>query len=552
MWHFSSRPFLRRAAIAGVVLTCRYAVADGELSVPVQVLSPPLVTNAMAMPRPPVSEPLQVTPAARLPQYQLHRRDDGAVTNPDSPSVRFLLVVPERPLLVEAILRIDGHPFSQPREQQIQKILAFINDPEGFRKAEAKQSPAVVVPPESIPPPPEVATQLIQTPATSDAERTPAEQPKEPVIEAVAKYSPPATLYERVERMMQATGTKPSAPEIRWMLANLTDGPVLLFLNDNFQRVRAEQQPLFFVLDTNRDGVVTADEISSAVKSLESCDLDRNDIVESTEIAKVASDPRNSGVGKQAAHPHLLRLDHPSSMSDLIPHLSKIYGDTSKAIEAIDTHRDGKLDDEEQRSLQERPADLVLRVEFNTPDPTVSRLSVVSATDTIQPVVKAAVCSGNSIRLTFPRYVLELSSVQGAASDQISMGAINDGYAMLPELDPNGDGRFTIRERRTLIGRLNSFDLNGDHSIASDEIVPTYRLCLALGPHAHQPLSVLRRTGSPTIEVSAAPDWFTEMDKNKDFDLSRREFPGTDEQYQHLDLDSDQLISPSEASQAKN
>ena len=337
------------------------------------------------------------------------------------------------------------------------------------------------------------------------------------------------------------------------MLANLTDGPVLLFLNDNFQRLRAEQQPLFSVLDSNRDRVISADEIASAVKSLEECDLDRNEIVESTEIAKVARDPRNWAVATRASQPLVLRLDQATFISTLMPRLTSIYSgsDSSGALRAIDSDQDGTLDDDERKSLLERTADLVLRLDLNTQNPEASRLSVVSVTDTYRNVIETAACSTNSILLTFPKYALELSSVQETASDQISIGGINDGYAMLPELDPNGDGRFTIRERRTLVDRLKSFDRNGDHSIAADEIFPTYRLCLASGSNAHQPLSTLRRTNSPTVPASAAPDWFTEMDKNKDRDLSRKEFPGTDEQFQQLDLDSDQLISPSEAEQAK-
>ncbi len=37
------------------------------------------------------------------------------------------------------------------------------------------------------------------------------------------------------------------------------------------------------------------------------------------------------------------------------------------------------------------------------------------------------------------------------------------------------------------------------------------------------------------------------MDKNKDDDLTRREFPGTDEQFKQLDSDGDELISTAEA-----
>ena len=569
MWHLPPRSFIRQAVFAGLALASGLAVAEEKLSVPVRLLSTASVPNMMEMQRPPVPDLPPVTPAARLPQYQLKLGDSGAIAHPESPSVRFLLVTPERPLLVEAIVTIDGQPFAQPREQRIQRIMSFINDPVAFRVAEAKLSqpapseseqpiPANATPdapPESVPLSPVVEVSPTAAPAVV-TETAPEEQPKEPAkvptVEAVAKYQPPSTIYDRVERQMKSTGTKPTVQEIRWMLANWTDGPVLLFLNNNFQRLRAEQQPLFSVLDSNRDRVVSAEEIASAVKSLEECDLDRNEVVEATEIAKVASDPRNWAIANRRSQPHVLRVDQVAFLDTLMPRLTTIYsGDSSAALGTIDTNQDGTLDDKERQGLQERPADLVLRLDLNTLNPEASRLSVVSSADNSRSVIEAAVCSTNCILLTYPHFALELSSVQGAASDQISLGAINDGYAMLPELDPNGDGRFTIRERRTLVDRLKAFDRNGDSAIAPDEIFPTYRLCLALGANAHEPLSTLRRTNSPTIPDSDSPDWFTEMDKNKDRDLSRTEFPGTDEQFQQLDLDSDQLISSLEADQAK-
>ena len=501
MWLFPSRSFIRRAVLTGLVLASSLAIAEENLSVPVQSLSLPRAQNMMGMQDPPVSEPPRVTPAARMPQYQLHRSDSGTATNPDSPSVRFLLALPERPLLVEALVTIDGQPFAQLREQRIQKIMSFINDPDAFRAAESQLSQAATAdseklaptnatpdaPPESIPKSPDAEASPPESPPDA-AETTPEETPKEPTVEAVSKYAPPSTIYDRIERSMQATGTKPSAQEVRWMLANLTDGPVLLFLNENYQRLRAEQQPLFSVLDSNRDRVISADEIARAVKTLEECDLDRNAIVDSTEIAKVASDPRNWGTAARVSHPPVLRLDQASFVSSLMERLTSIYtgSESSAALGTIDTNQNGMLDDDEQQSLLGRTADLVLRLDLNTLNPEASRLSVVSAVDTYRNVIETATRSTHSILLSFPRYALELSSVQGTASDQISIGAVNDGYAMLPELDPNGDGRFTIRERRTLVDRLKSFDRNGDNSIANDEVIPTYRLSLGLGPNAHQ------------------------------------------------------------------
>ena len=576
---FQNNSLISRTIGASVLLIGSFTWAQDELSVPAQLLTPPPAPSMMAMRTPPVAEAPQVTPAARMPQYQLHRSDLGMIAHPESPSVRFLLATPGRPLLVEAVTTIDGQPYARPREQQIQKILSFINDPVAFREAEAKaaeEAKAKAATPETAISvlggvldflAEKIAEEVTPAPATESkpndevkpaeppAKESPepkVEPPKDPELVATPKYAPPSTIYERIERHMQSTGTKPTAEEVRWMLANWTDGPVLLFLNDNFQRFRSTQQPLFSALDLNRDGVLASEEIASAVKSLEACDLDRNDVVESTEIAKVASDPRNRTAKTVDSHPLVLRLDHSAAMSSLMPRLTSCYRPTDmpEALSSIDPDHDGRLNDAEKQSLLERPADLTLRVELNTQQPEASRLSVVSADDTYQAVIKTAVRSPNTILLAFPTFALELSAAQGTASDQISIGAVNDGYAMLPELDPNGDGRFTIRELRTLVDRLKTFDRNGDGSISSDETLPTYRLCIALGPHAHQPLSVLRKGNSTTTPDSSAPEWFTEMDKNKDLDLTRKEFPGTDEQFQKLDRDSDQLISHTEASQA--
>ncbi len=99
------------------------------------------------------------------------------------------------------------------------------------------------------------------------------------------------------------------------MLTHWTDGPVLLFLNDNFQRFRSSQQPLFRVLDIDHDNIISPTELAAAVKSVESCDLDRNEVVESTEIAKVASDPRLLSKVHAPSPSLVLRLDSPAALS---------------------------------------------------------------------------------------------------------------------------------------------------------------------------------------------------------------------------------------------
>jgi len=54
----------------------------------------------------------------------------------------------------------------------------------------------------------------------------------------------------------------------------------------------------------------------------------------------------------------------------------------------------------------------------------------------------------------------------------------------------------------------------------------------------------------PPPRPAAGPAWFRKMDRNRDGDVSRREFLGTREQFDRLDLDHDGLLSPKEAQAA--
>jgi hypothetical protein len=47
---------------------------------------------------------------------------------------------------------------------------------------------------------------------------------------------------------------------------------------------------------------------------------------------------------------------------------------------------------------------------------------------------------------------------------------------------------------------------------------------------------------------AAGPDWFRKMDRNRDGDVSRAEFLGSDELFRRIDTDGDGLISAAEAS----
>ncbi len=588
----------RAVLLASLVPITAIAADEVLLSVPVRILSAPQPASQMA-PMMAANEPAPAaTPAARMPQYQLHHKDLGDPGDPNSPQLRFVLAMPEQPMLIEASILIDGQPFRQARERRVQEIMRYISDPVAFRTAAdasriAGEPPAETVTDnspglvesminlvigiapaeepaarasEETPPPsdktlvdevkreeagPEVSEISVAEPPSQEPAIP--ETPAEPAVPAVPQYMAPSTIYERIDRYTQSTGAAPSIDEVRWLLTNWVDGPLLLFLNDNFQRFRADQQPVCKVLDRDRNGIVSVEEMAQSVAAFRECDLNRDDIVEATELAQAAKDvrdqPANNTTGKL-----IFRLPDEASATTFLRRLAARYAvpdALSPTLPRFDVDVDGVLSPEELKQLHVRPADIRLTIELSTSQPDASRLSITGFGEEFAALKNSAKLNPSSLTLVFRGFNLEFLAAQGSSSDQVSIGAVNDGYAMLQEIDPNTDGRFTIRELRQLNDRLAKFDQNSDGEITSDETQPTFRVCIGLGPTAHQPLALLREVNAPESATSvAAPEWFTEMDKNKDDDLTRQEFPGTDEQFKHLDADSDELISAVEASKS--
>ena len=187
--------------------------------------------------RPPIAP---TTPGGKLPQYQLGHRQRQIPSNDgvQNPNTRFFLALPESILLVEATVTIDELPFRAVREQRVQRLLQDV---------------------------------------VADSSVTPDEP----------------SVVERLRQSIELTGEAPSGDEVRWVLSNWVDGPTLLLLKDDFQRFRAHQRPEVVILDRDHDGIVSAAEIESAVRSFQECDLNRDGIIQFTEIARAAADVRD-------------------------------------------------------------------------------------------------------------------------------------------------------------------------------------------------------------------------------------------------------------------
>jgi hypothetical protein len=197
--------------------------------------------------------------------------------------LRFIVCLVERPILVEAKVTVDGKSFRMLREERIEQLL--------------KDSSQPLATPEPV------ATPAATSSDTKDtAPATKADSPPKPDVD----NSIPA----RLRRYASSTKRPLSRDEVRWLLANWADGPTLLLLDENYQRVRSGASPLFKLLDRDENQVLSNEELASAEKSLWAYDANQDEVISLTEINEGAKRTPDNTSGTPAVPPmiHLEQL----------------------------------------------------------------------------------------------------------------------------------------------------------------------------------------------------------------------------------------------------
>ena len=328
---------------------------DGKLPLEISVKqlqapAPSAPDMQMVATRRPIPSP--TTPGAKYPQYQLghQQRKPPQPDQVTNPHVRFFLILPQGPLLIDATITIDGLPFQMVRERRIGQIL---------KEAATTREPDVAIP---------LAADAASTGDTGTADGT-------GTVATAAQVA--SNIPDRLRHTMKVTGEIPTAEEVDWILSNWVDGPTTLQLNDNFQRFRANQRPEFVIIDRNRDGTISAEELPLAVQSFQECDLNRDEIIQFTEIAQAAADPR-APMSTRSTLVTLITLlpDHETAATvyqrlvPMMPHSKEANSkETPTAAPRFDINGNGQFDAEELQAILQAPPDLTLKIAFDSTNP---------------------------------------------------------------------------------------------------------------------------------------------------------------------------------------
>ncbi len=138
-----------------------------------------------------------------------------------------------------------------------------------------------------------------------------------------------------------------------------------------------------------------------------------------------------------------------------------------------------------------------------------------------------------------------------AARSRTVLSINEQGRTLFEILDTDRDRRLSFRELQAAADKLSLWDKDGDGMLSESEVPLQYRLTIsrgtlpALGGNFLIDAGMVQ-AGTPA-ERTSGPLWFRKMDKNRDGEVSHREFLGETATFEQLDRNHDDFIDLTEA-----
>lgn len=384
-------------------------------------------------------------------------------------------------------------------------------------------------------------------------------------------FAPPIASLQSVQEVVQGDSTKCSKEQFRNYYLNHGAGRVLVGCG-KLSNTAAITEALLGALDEDGDGRLSEGELLKAETVLQRFDTNDDELIGVGELI-----PSGTYPGNWASN-----VLHPSSSIDLSPEgnrklmLSRLQSPSTLA------NAPGSVP---QRQSSQQPA---------TDSPSTRTMWQIAIGDQVRDVPlqvnSQARCESWSVTGQINDLYVELKkdlakAATASATETTDAGARNrrptrdwlttvadrdhDGAASQTEVD-----QWLALQQKLIHGQLlisvyhggglfELLDSNHDAGLSVRELRSAWRnLRSASSPTAAQidlkrlPNVVLLvvSQGYPTSfarTMTSDVEWFRQMDRNADGDVSRREFTGSPDAFSRLDLDRDSLISPSEAGEAR-
>jgi Ca2+-binding EF-hand superfamily protein len=138
----------------------------------------------------------------------------------------------------------------------------------------------------------------------------------------------------------------------------------------------------------------------------------------------------------------------------------------------------------------------------------------------------------------------------------VSLTVSDQSRGLFALLDVNRDGRLSVREMRGAAGLLKELDRSGKGYLTRADLPHNYRLAVRRGQDLGGQVAAIKVLYGGSYrkkvkESAKGPLWFRKMDRNRDGDVSRKEFLFGEELFKKIDTDGDGLISLEEAQKAE-